>query len=352
MAPKANQAAAAAIKAGRGRSSATKEPADLSGDSAGSGDHKHRRTYDDRSEDDDIAMDTAVPPATSAIDARFDALSALITAKFARDDLKEEKFLGILDTLGSRFDSFEAKFSAADLRAAKVDEQLDLLQARFAAFEQRESTSPAGPAASGAPSASSGGTHPSSRSSPAAAVAETLVFFDRAQYDLHRLVLGRYWNDKVKPLVSRAAWAGTTPHIGHRDTFAIAFPSELAAKAFLTELDAKGGAPELVDNEGTVHILEARLQRNKVPTKFGKQLSPVFQHYLNLLQTRAAFKKKEFTLHADAHRGRIYIEKDEHLIMLHTLNRDGVSLRSYEERLDEFGLVYSDCQAAAKLFVA
>ncbi len=36
--------------------------------------------------------------------------------------------------------------------------------------------------------------------------------------------------------------------------------------------------------------------------------------------------------------------------MIHTLNADGVSLRTYGDHLDEFGLVLAECQDAAKLF--
>jgi hypothetical protein len=343
-------AKATASKTTRARAGAAKAAADLSGDSGESGDHKHRRTHDERAAED--GDDDSMDPPQASTDDRLDALTAMLTARFASDDRKETQFLGILDTWTTRFDSFEAKFAASDRRAAKVDDQLSRLQARFEASELRDRAGPAGLASSGTASSSAGGFRPPSRSSPAAASEETLVFFDRAKYDLHRLVLGRYWNDTVKKLVPRALTAISSPHIGNRDTFAIAFPSETAAKAFLSALDEKGGAPDLIDNDGVTHELEARLQRNKVPTKFGKQLSPVFQYYLNLLQTRADFKNKKFTLHADAHRGRIYIEKGEHIVLLHTLNLDGASLRSHEERLDEFGLIFSECQTAAKLFAA
>jgi hypothetical protein len=337
-------AAKANAKAARARAEASKIAAGHSGESGDSGDRKHRKTNDERSadEDDDVAMVT--PPSTS-MDDRFDALTAMLTNRFESDDRKERKILGILDTWTTRFEAFEAKFSAADVRAAKVDTQLNLLQARFEASELRSTAS------ASAPSSAAGGSRPPARPPAAAASVETLVFFDRALHDLHRLVLGRYWNDKVKKLVPPNLTAGSSPHIGNRDTFAIAFPSEAAAKAFLAALDDKGGAPDLVDNDGVIHVMEARLQRSKVPTKFGKQLSPVFKYYLNLLQTRTDFNK-DFTLHADAHRGRIYIEKGEHIIMLHSLNSDGVSLRSYEDRLDEFGLIFSECRTAAKLYAA
>jgi hypothetical protein len=161
-------------------------------------------------------------------------------------------------------------------------------------------------------------------------------------------VLGRYWNSTVKPMAPSLC-AGSKPYIGDRDCFAVGFPSEAAAKEFLAALDAKNGAPTLIDSDQHIHRFVARLQRSKTPTKFGKQLSPVFQHYHRLLSTRKGFMT-DFKLVPDPHRGRIYIEKDERLIFLHTLDVDGISLRSFEEDLEEFDLVFAECRAAAKLF--
>jgi hypothetical protein len=329
----------------RARAIATKDGAATSDDS---GEHKHRKTQAKPGADDSDDVVMGDPSVTTMLTTRFDSLTAMLTERFERDDKKEQHILTLLDSFGARFDAVETRFSLSDARDAKIDDQLAHLQARIDAFDARGPSGPAGSASSGTAWCPPAG---SARAPPAAASVETLVFFDKAKHDLHRLVLGRYW-EAVKKMVSPSLTATSTPHIGNRDTFAIAFPSDISAKDFLAAINAIGGAPDLIDNDGVSHEMEARLQRSKVPTKYGKMLSPVFQHYLNVLRTHRDFISKECTLHADAHRGRIYIEKAEHLILLHTLNPDGASLRTYADRLDEFGLDINECRNAAKLFAA
>ncbi len=57
-----------------------------------------------------------------------------------------------------------------------------------------------------------------------------------------------------------------------------------------------------------------------------------------------------FKLVADPHRGRVYVEKGERLIMIHSLGADGVSLRTFDEGLAAFSLSLEDCLVTAKLF--
>jgi hypothetical protein len=189
---------------------------------------------------------------------------------------------------------------------------------------------------------------PHPRAAPAAATERTKVFFDGLPHPVHRAVLGRYWNDKVKTLVNGSLVANTRPYIGNKAVFAIDFHSEVAANNFLDAL-AVHGTPDLIDTDGTTHTMSANLQRSKVPTKYGKRLSPIYQHYKEQLRTRPGWLV-EFQLHADAHGGRIYIEKGERLFFIHTLNAGGASLRTHAESLTDFGLDLADCQTTAKLF--
>ena len=59
------------------------------------------------------------------------------------------------------------------------------------------------------------------------------------------------------------------------------------AGSFLDALDVHGGAPPL-DHDDHTHPMVARLQRSKVPTKYGKKLSPLFQHYREKLRARTS----------------------------------------------------------------
>ena len=305
---------------------------------------KSRRTATRQDDSDDPAMEepTPTPPST---DSKIDSIMAMLSTQAQNEERRDQYLTKMVH-------SFEAKFTAYDARAAKVDVTLAKIIERLDASEKH----PPLPAP-GAPSGSSSSHGPApapagSRSPPMtapAAISETKIFFDGADYSLHRLVLGRYWNDLVKPMVLASLTAGSKPYIGDRDAFAVGFPSETAAQDFLAALNSKLGAPALIDPDNHSHKMVARMQRSKVPTKFGKRLSPVFQHYHRQLCALPGWMT-EFKLVPDPHRGRIYIEKGERLIFLHTLDVDGASLKTHEEHLGEFNLDPAECRAAAKLF--
>jgi hypothetical protein len=150
-------------------------------------------------------------------------------------------------------------------------------------------------------------------------------------------------------LLADSLTADTRPFIGNRNSFSIGFPTLDAAKDFLANLVAKGGAPALIDLDGLSHTMAAHLERSKVPTKYGKRLSPLYQHYFDKLRTRPGWLT-DFKLVADAHRGRVYIEQSERIILIHSYVSDTDSLRTHAVGLEDFGLVLAECQATAALF--
>jgi hypothetical protein len=304
-------------------------------------------------DDDDDLMPEA-PPAT------MDSLMAAITMLVTRSDEQAQSTLTREANLATMMTSFENKFAITDDHLAKVDATLAKIQARLDGIDADSHTSKNTQA--GQPASASAGApasawrplpaSPSSRSPPSSSNSEWFkVFFDGPSHALHRLTHGRYWNEKVKPLVSADLVAGTRVFAGNNPGFAVGFPSESAAKDFLDNLAAKQGPPILVDLDGISHTMKANYQRSKVPTKFGKQLSYLHQHYHDKLCARDGYGT-DFKLVTDAHRGRVYVERGERLFMLHTVNTDGATLRTFEDGLTEFKLDIAASRAAALLFAA
>jgi hypothetical protein len=320
-----------------------------SGDSSGPKQQpKHRKKGDA----DDFDLLPEPPPAT------LDSLMAAISMLVARSDEQAQSSATREANLANLMASFENKFSITDDHLAKVDAALAKIQARLDGLDADSLTSKntqagqSASASSGAPAGAWGppSSSPSTRSPDRGNNSEWFkVFFDGPSHALHRLTLGRYWNEKVKPMVPADMVAGTRVFAGNNPSFAVGFPSEAAAKDFLDNLAAKQGPPDLVDPDGNSHSIKANYQRSKTPTKFGKRLSPIYQHYLDKLSSQDGWLT-DFKLVADPHRGRIYIEKGEHLLMIHSLDADGVSLCTFGEGLAAFNLNLEDCMATAKLF--
>jgi hypothetical protein len=324
-----------------------------SGDSTGPKQHpKHRKRGDPPDEDDDFAPMPEPPSAT------LDSLMAAVSMLVARSDEQARSSVTRETNLANMMASFENKFSITDDHLAKVDAALAKIQARLDGLDADSLTSKntqAGQPASASSGAPAGAWRPpasstSTRSPTRGNNPEWFkVFFDGPDHALHRLTLGRYWNEKVKPMVPADVVAGTRVFAGNNPSFAVGFPSENAAKDFLDNLAAKHGPPELVDPDGRAHFMRANFQRSKLPTKFGKRLSPIYQHYVDKLCKLDGWLT-DFKLVVDPHRGRVYIEKGEQLLMIHSLDADGVSLRTFGEGLATYNLNLEDCTAAAKLF--
>jgi hypothetical protein len=327
-----------------------------SGDSAGPTQHpKHRKKEVPSDEAGDFDLSQETPPANLA--ATLDSLVAAVSMLVARSDEQAQTSVTREAQLATMMASFENKFSITDDHLAKVDAALAKLQARLDGLDADPLTSnytqagrPA--SSSGAPA---GAWRPPSSSPPTRSPTRGdnpewfKVFFDGPSHSLHRLTFGRYWNDQVKPMMAGSLVAGTRIFAGNNPSFAVGFPSEHAAKDFLDNLAAKQGPPDLVDPDGNSHTMKANYQRSKTPTKFGKRLSPIYQHYVDKLSPLVGWLT-DFKLVADPHRGRVYIEKGEQLIMIHSLDADGVSLRTFGEGLASYNLNLEDCTATAKLF--
>jgi hypothetical protein len=237
-----------------------------------------------------------------------------------------------LAALTTAVNAGNARQDQSDLKLDNLDRKVEQYQtevnAKLAALATAQSSSSSSGAGVAAAPLTSSTTRPPPRAAPAAAAERSKVFFDGPTHALHRGVLGRYWNDTVKPMVHADLVAGTRPYIGNRDTFAVDFPSEAAANIFLDALTVLHGAPSLLDPDGLTHTMTAQLQRSKVPTKYGKRLSPIYLHYREKLRDRPGWPGN-CKLVADAHGGRVYVEKGEKLFMIHTLNVGGASLRTH-----------------------
>jgi hypothetical protein len=337
----------------KGQASGLRSRDDTKGSDGSSGQARHRdksRKVEDRASDSDESnMETPPPP--SATDAKIDSMMAMLTARLATDDRRDAQLTQLVV-------KFEAQFAAHDARAAKVEGTIAAVIARLDASEKLFPSLVPGASSASTSSNSRWGAPPTpaasrspTRSMPDAAPELTKVFFDGASHALHKAVLGRYWNDTVRPLVPPNLTANTRAFIGNSAVFSIGFPSETAALDFLAAIKDKSGAPTLIDTDGHHHTMTANLQRSKVPTKFGKRLSPVFQHYQAKLCLLPGWLS-DFKLVPDPHRGRLYIEKGEKLIFLHTLDAGGTSLITYDEGLADFSLDIVECRAAALLFAA
>jgi hypothetical protein len=324
-----------------------------SGDSTGPKQHpKHRKKGDPPDDADDFDLMPEPPPAT------LDSLMAAVSMLVARSDEQAQSSVTREAKLANMMASFENKFSITDDHLAKVDAALAKIQARLDGLDADSLTSKntqAGQPASASSGAPAGAwrppsSSPSTRSPTRGNNPEWFkVFFDGPSHSLHRLTLGRYWNEKVKPMMTADMVAGTRVFAGNNPSFAVGFPSETAAKDFLDNLAAKQGPPDLVDPDGNSHTMKANYQRSKTPTKFGKRLSPIYQHYVDKLSSQDGWLT-DFKLVADPHRGRVYLEKGEQLLMIHSLDADGVSLRTFGEGLAAYNLNLEDCMATAKLF--
>jgi hypothetical protein len=302
------------------------------------------------------------PPAADDYDDFMEVGSEYATAKQMDAIMKQlthnrDEDVRHRETLATMMASFENRFTISDAHLARVDDALAKVQSRLDDFDKRapppEGAGPSGSASSAgrswAPSPSMASRSPT-RSSPAAGPEYHKVFFVGADHALHRAVLGRYWNEILKPLVSASLTSGSKPFIGNTASFSVGFLTESAAKDFIIALEAVD-VPPLVDPDDHSHSFTFHFQRTKVPTKFGKQLSYLHQHYHDKLCARDGYGT-DFKLVTDAHRGRVYVERGERLFMLHTVNTDGATLRTFEDGLTEFKLDIAASRAAALLFAA
>jgi hypothetical protein len=308
---------------------------------------KHRKTDGSSAAVDGDFMEEVSEPATAK---QFSDLMNLMANNRTEDDAR----WGRMSTM---MHSFENKFTLSDAHLARVDDTLAKLQARLDDFDKR-APPPGGAGPSGsAPSAGSAwfpipaaASRSPPRSSPAAAPDFYKVFFVGADHAIGRAALGRFWNASIRPLVAPSLTAHARPFVGNSASFSVGFLSDSAAKDFLIALDA-AEVPQLVESDGHKHTFTYHFQRSKTPTKFGKQLSYLHKHYYDKLKDRDGFDT-DFKLVTDAHRGRTYIEKDERVILLHSINSDGATLRTFDAGLTEFKLDIAESHAAALLFAA
>ena len=342
---------AAALKA-----SAAGHNSDDSADAKHDGKNKSRKTDGPplAADADDSMAEGSSDYVTSA---QFSAFMTTLTNHRAEDIRHREEEVRHRDTMSQMLVSFENRFTVSDAHLARVDDTLAQLKARLDAFDKLAPPA-GGTGSSGSASAAdkrwapppAAGSRSPSRSSPAAVPDYFKVFFVGADYALSRAALGRYWNDTIKPLVGVPLTSDSRPFIGDNAAFSIGFLTEAAAKDFIAALEAVV-VPPLVDPDDHSHSFKFHLQRSKVPTKFGRQLSYLHQHYHNKLCDRDGYGT-DFKLATDAHRGRVYLTRGERLFMLHSVNTDGVTLRSYEEGINEFKLDLAESRAAAQLFAA
>jgi hypothetical protein len=380
-APSIAASAATASKAATGTASpALSYDSTPPGSAAGPPSSKMRRTGGDSDDMEDDGGDFAeptpapLPPAGVDFEALFARHLAPLVQKLA-DTNNQTAALGdvlraaqvdnsarfvavhrIIEDQNARIAAFTAGRDpwAVDHRTGSIDigiqARLDAIESSLQVLKVDQASAPAPSVATASGSGPRGPAPSTTTRSPTSSAATVWykVFFDGCACDLHRAVLGRYWNDTVKPLLPDAATAGTRPFIGNRDSFSVGFLTQAAAQDFIANLVVKGGAPVLV-HDGRSHTMAAHLERSKVPTKYGKRLSPIYQHYVAKLSSREGWLT-DFKLVADAHRGRVYLEKGERIILIHSLVPGGDSLRTFSDDLAEFGLDLADCLAAAALF--
>ena len=315
----------------------------------------------DGSGDDDMDASEVpgAPAASAAAPVSLESLAATIAAGIAQQKADSNVMANMMAAFTAKFGEIAVHTTKVDASLASISARLDGQAARLdsqaadmAALKadrggQSSSSSAADKRWSPPPAASS---RPPNRASPAAVPEYIKVFFVGADYALSRAALGRYWNGTVKPLVGAPLTSDSRPFIGDNASFSIGFPTEAAAKDFIAALEDVV-VPPLVDPDDHSHFFKFHLQRSKVPTKYGRQLSYLHQHYHTKLCDREGYGT-DFKLTTDAHRGRVYLTRGDRLFMLHSVNTDGATLRSYEDGINEFKLDLADSRAAAQLFAA